>query len=488
MNWLQNAIIVVISFLIARIMIDSEIHRSAVKHVLEKSRTSLSSLITDVLLLSYAASLFFTNMVVVLTMIPVIKVILEGINDPVKRKQAATPIILALIYGANIGGMGSLTGSPINLVYVGLTEFYHLGGRQEITFFSWLLAGIPATLVLLAIGRMLLKWVEIPVEPDNRVLMKEAPMPPARIKRYTTFFCVNLSVIILLTAAQFMFKPPRIWFHFNIIDICLILFFLAIVFFSFIFPRGRGARTWVNYRRNILFLFLYIGFLVPIFLVESGKEVARRLYRPALLTMKRWDDRLFRLFHRFCTRFFSTPSQSMRRKNPFAFVSMNRIIYDLPFAGFLFMGVILGAVYLAVKLGDNPATPGIDGYLARFLETVSQQVLLLGPGGFWFLLLVVMTAIFFTEIINNTTVVLILSPLLIKVSGIFQFNPLYLLLALVIAASGAFMTPVATPVNAICFASLEGVSFKKMLKYGFFLNILGGLWITLLFYFMNRIF
>lgn len=491
MNWLQNAIVVVISFLIARIMIDSEIHRSAVRYVLEKSQASISSLLTGVMLLSYGASLFFTNMVVVLTMIPVIKVILEGIKDPAKRKQVATPIILALIYGANIGGMGSLTGSPLNLVYIGLTEFYQLDGRQGITFFSWLLVGIPSTLVLMAISRVLLKRAEIPVKLDNRLLVKDdlhKPESPARVKRYTIFFSVNLSVIIILTAGQFILKPATIVFHFNIIDICLILFFLAVFFFSFIFPRGTGRRTRDNYKRNVIFLLLYIVFFVPIFFVETAKEVARRLYRPALGTVKCWDDRLFRLFRRVCSRCFNTPPQSMRRKNPLAFVSMNRIIYDLPFGGFLFMGVILGAVYLLVVLGDNPATPQIDGYLARFLESISQKVLLLGRDGFWFLLLVAMTAIFFTEIVNNTTVVLILAPLLLKMSGIFQFNPLYLLLALVIAASGAFMTPVATPVNAICFASLERVSFKKMLKFGFFMNILGGLWITLLFYFLNRIF
>lgn len=487
MNWLQNTIVIVISFLIARIMIDSEIHRSAVRYVLEKSQASFSSLITAVLLLSYGASLFFTNMVVVLTMIPVIKVILEGIDDPGKRKQAVTPIMLAMIYGANTGGMGSLTGSPLNLVYIGLTEFYQLDGRQDITYFSWLLVGIPATLVLMAIGRLLLKWAEIPVELNNRAVMKEDPLPPDRIKRYTVFFCFNLAVIILFSAAQFIFKPAKIVYFFNIIDICLLLFFCAIVFFAFILPRGEGRRTWKKYKQNILYLSIYIAFFVPIFMVECGKEVARRLYRPWLVPVKRWDDRLFYLFRNVCSNCFGTYPQSMRQKNPSVFVSMSRVIYDLPFAGFLFMGVILGAVYLMVKLGDNPASPEIDGFLARFLESISRQVLLLGPEGFVFLLLVAMTAIFFTEVVNNTTVVLILSPLLLKLSGIFQYNPLLLLLALVIAASGAYMTPVATPVNAICFASFEGVSIKKMLKFGFVMNILGGIWITLLFYFLNRI-
>jgi sodium-dependent dicarboxylate transporter 2/3/5 len=97
---------------------------------------------------------------------------------------------------------------------------------------------------------------------------------------------------------------------------------------------------------------------------------------------------------------------------------------------------------------------------------------------------VVLVSIFFTEIVNNTAVVLIMFPLILPMTSTLPLSPLLALLAITIAASGAFMTPIATPVNAIAFAGFRGVSLKRMLMLGFVLNILSGLWITLLFYFL----
>ncbi|MCP5046158.1 MAG: hypothetical protein GY940_03240, partial [bacterium] len=160
MSWLQSSIAFIISFLLARIMIDSDIHRGYLGYFLEKSHADFSSFITGILFTSYIFSVFFSNTVVVLSMIPIVKIILDSVRDPAQRKQVSTPIVLALIYGANIGGMGSLTGAPLNILTIGLIEGAQLPGRENITFFSWLLFGIPATFVLILISRMVLKTQE----------------------------------------------------------------------------------------------------------------------------------------------------------------------------------------------------------------------------------------------------------------------------------------------------------------------------------------
>ena len=53
MNWLQNGIIVVVCFLMARVIIDAGIHRYLVQLVLKKSRGNISWLVTGILLASY---------------------------------------------------------------------------------------------------------------------------------------------------------------------------------------------------------------------------------------------------------------------------------------------------------------------------------------------------------------------------------------------------------------------------------------------------
>ena len=62
-------------------------------------------------------------------------------------------------------------------------------------------------------------------------------------------------------------------------------------------------------------------------------------------------------------------------------------------------------------------------------------------------------------------------------AGAMQIHPFGLMVATVIAASFAFMLPVATPPNAIIFSS-RYVSIPQMMKAGIWLNLIGVVLIT----------
>jgi sodium-dependent dicarboxylate transporter 2/3/5 len=62
-------------------------------------------------------------------------------------------------------------------------------------------------------------------------------------------------------------------------------------------------------------------------------------------------------------------------------------------------------------------------------------------------------------------------------------NPLQLVIPATLAASCAFMLPVATPPNAIVFGS-GYLQMKDMVKAGFWLNVISILLITLMVYFV----
>jgi sodium-dependent dicarboxylate transporter 2/3/5 len=483
MNWLQNTIAIVISFLIARIMIDSEIHRTYVRFLLKKSGANFSSFISGILFTSYFFSIFFSNTVVVLSMIPIVKVILDGVEDNEQKQALSTTVILALIYGANIGGMGSLTGCPLNILYAGFIELNKLAGREYITFFSWLMLGIPSTLVLIMISRMVLKLGEKKINLNVRLNLQEEHTEQRNIKKYSAFFIANMSALVLLTAVQFWLSPPRFIYGLNIIDILMLVYLLGFLFFSFIFPRG--SRTRRKYGQNLLFFFLFLLLFIPVGLIELAKDIILRFRLKGINVVRKLESSLFNLYNKIWFTCFKEKQTSLKSKNPLAFVSLNRLVYDLPFFGLLFMGLVLLAVYILVTLGDNPATPKLDSYVLRFLEDFSLTLVPTGDRVFLFLLAVVMISIFFTELVNNTAVVLIMFPLVLKITAALPFNSLFALLSVTIAASGAFMTPIATPVNAISFASFKGVSLKKMLGLGVILNLLSGLWVTLLFYFLG---
>lgn len=106
-------------------------------------------------------------------------------------------------------------------------------------------------------------------------------------------------------------------------------------------------------------------------------------------------------------------------------------------------------------------------------ELLAQQLQLL-DGVPPILLLVAVTSliIFLTEVTSNTATAAAFLPLLGPVAVSMELSPLYLVVPAALAASFAFMLPVATPPNAIVFASGK-LQIKDMVRAGLVLNLVG---------------
>jgi sodium-dependent dicarboxylate transporter 2/3/5 len=97
------------------------------------------------------------------------------------------------------------------------------------------------------------------------------------------------------------------------------------------------------------------------------------------------------------------------------------------------------------------------------------------------ILIVCLTITFLTELTSNTATTEMILPILASVAIAMRVNPLMLMIPATLAASQAFMMPVATPPNAIVFGS-QRVSIPDMAKGGLLINFLGIVVITLVFY------
>ncbi len=88
---------------------------------------------------------------------------------------------------------------------------------------------------------------------------------------------------------------------------------------------------------------------------------------------------------------------------------------------------------------------------------------------------------FLTEVTSNTATTEVTLPVVASVAQAISVHPLLLMLPVTLACSCAFMLPVATPPNAIVFASGH-VSVGQMMRVGFVLNIVGILVVSILVY------
>ena len=88
------------------------------------------------------------------------------------------------------------------------------------------------------------------------------------------------------------------------------------------------------------------------------------------------------------------------------------------------------------------------------------------------ILIIVTMVLFLTELTSNTATTATLVPILAALATVSNIDPLILAAPTAMAASCAFMLPVATGPNAVVFASGD-VTIPQMAKAGFLLNIFG---------------
>lgn len=101
--------------------------------------------------------------------------------------------------------------------------------------------------------------------------------------------------------------------------------------------------------------------------------------------------------------------------------------------------------------------------------------------------MVVVIIIFLTEVTSNTATAAAFLPLLGALAMSLDVSPILITVPAAIAASCAFMMPVATPPNAIVFATGH-MRIQSMIRAGFLLNLAGTVVVTLLAYAMITLF
>ena len=117
-------------------------------------------------------------------------------------------------------------------------------------------------------------------------------------------------------------------------------------------------------------------------------------------------------------------------------------------------------------------------------DWVGQHLSLIEGVGFFILLLIVIAAVnFLTEVTSNVATASMLLPILASVAIKLDVHPFGLMVGATLAASCAFMLPVATPPNAVVFGP-GYLKIKDMVKAGLWLNILSIILLTLMVYYI----
>ena len=129
-----------------------------------------------------------------------------------------------------------------------------------------------------------------------------------------------------------------------------------------------------------------------------------------------------------------------------------------------------------LSIANGFQTTEMDVWIGNQLSSISitQAVVVV---------LMVITAVnFITEISSNMATTAMLLPVMIPLAQLVGIHPYLLLVGTTLAASCAFMLPVATPPNAVVFGS-KLLSISDMVKTGILINIISIILILIMVYF-----
>ena len=100
-------------------------------------------------------SMWMNSTSCVLVMLPIALSLLDDEEAPAAQQQLTVPLLLAVAYGATIGGMATPVGTPPNLVFMEVWKT-DWPDRPPIGFGQWMAFGVPFMLIFLAIAWLLL--------------------------------------------------------------------------------------------------------------------------------------------------------------------------------------------------------------------------------------------------------------------------------------------------------------------------------------------
>ncbi|MEO9512675.1 MAG: DASS family sodium-coupled anion symporter [Flavobacteriaceae bacterium] len=129
-----------------------------------------------------------------------------------------------------------------------------------------------------------------------------------------------------------------------------------------------------------------------------------------------------------------------------------------------------------LALAKGMSVSGIVDIVASAIAKSETSILLTAS-------LLILLMLFMTELMSNVALVAVLAPVVAGIAIGLNIPILYLLIPVTIASSCAFMLPMATPPNAIVFASGH-VKIPQMARAGILLNLIAVVLLILVFQFV----
>jgi sodium-dependent dicarboxylate transporter 2/3/5 len=217
-------ILFIAAFFLAQAMLKWNFHSRVALFIVDKIGSSPKRIVLGFMLASGFISMWMSNTATAMMMMPMGLAIVLHTSEMGKRMQKKgmypgvdfTPgayvfgscLMIGIGYACNSGGMGTLIGTPPNLIYAGQLEIL-FPGAPPTDFASWLLFGFPlcliTTLALWVILVFFLRRPEIKEIPGGSELIKEKQRELGPWSKGEK----AVGIILLITALAWIFQDEK---------------------------------------------------------------------------------------------------------------------------------------------------------------------------------------------------------------------------------------------------------------------------------------
>ena len=189
-------------FTIAEAMKRWNLHERIALHFIGVIGFSPKRIILGLMIATALISMFISNTATTAMMMPIALAILLQAGCQPTKSQFGTSLMLSIAYAASIGGIGTLIGTPPNVVLAGFAELLL---NIDINFQNWLMIGLPLVVTLIPITW----WVLIKMNPPeithlagSKKIVKERIKNLGKLKGGER----NTLIVFILTALMWIFR------------------------------------------------------------------------------------------------------------------------------------------------------------------------------------------------------------------------------------------------------------------------------------------
>ena len=355
-------------------------------------------------------SMWISNTATAMMMLPIALAIarhaelLNSGSPPEERLFGSfeTTLLFGIGYSASIGGIGTLIGTPPNIIFASQVRKL-FPAAPEISFLQWFIVGFPLVVFFIPLAWFYLVYFAYPIKvksiPGGKAVIRQQLKDLGPMKQDEKY----VLVVFFLTAVG--------WIFLRNIDVGL---FTIPGWSNLLGIEDLIHDSTVAILASILLFMIPVDFKEGEFLLDWKSAVR------------------------------------------------------IPWGILLLFG---GGLALAHEFQRT----GLAEWIGSHLSVLKVVPILLA------VLAVVFLLDFMTEVTSNTAITSLFMPILAATSIGMGVHPFFFMIAGTIAASLAFMLPVATPPNAVIFSS-GYITLPQMARTGFIMNLLGMIITTVVVY------